>query len=173
MIHTFHHGQVCLRPRTPTPTPCFRAPHCGCSILLRLSTKDHLLHHHHGCSRHSVTALKMASWHCIRAQAAMAPTLLLWPLPMCLNFPVILPSSYLSFILLFWVPVFTSFFFHIPVSTLLHGQEEACSLLYICSLALPCFRLTFYPLPLHTKPVFVRYLIPSNPSDETPTVPTE
>ena len=31
MTHTFHHGNVCLRPRTPIPTPCFRAPHCGCS----------------------------------------------------------------------------------------------------------------------------------------------
>jgi len=27
-------------------------------------------------------APKMASWHCIRAHDAMAPTLLLWPLPM-------------------------------------------------------------------------------------------
>jgi len=104
----------------------------------------------------------------------MAPTLLLWPLPMFVpNFPVILPSSYLSFVISFWVPVFTSFFSHIPDSTLLHEQDEARSLLYICSLALLCHRLTFYPLPLHTKPVFVCYPIRSNPSNETPTVPTE
>ena len=104
----------------------------------------------------------------------MAPTLLLWPLPMFVpQFPVILPSSCLPFILSFWVPVFTSFFFHIPVSTLLHEQEEARSLLYTCSLALPCLCLAFHPLPLHTKPVFICYLISSNRNDETPTIPTE
>ncbi|OJJ84889.1 uncharacterized protein ASPGLDRAFT_46817, partial [Aspergillus glaucus CBS 516.65] len=101
----------------------------------------------------------------------MAPTLLLWPLPMCLNFPVILPSSYLIYIIILGSCIY-KLFFHIPISTLLHEQEEACSLLYICSLALLCLRLTFYPLPLHTKPVFVRYLIPLNPSDEMPTVLT-
>ena len=41
MTHAFHHGHV-LRLRTPTPTPCFRAPTAGVPILLRLSTKDHL-----------------------------------------------------------------------------------------------------------------------------------
>jgi len=88
----------------PDPDSLFQGPTAGVPILLGLSTKAHLLLHHHGCSRRSVTAPTMASWHYIRGQAAMAPTLLLWPLPMFVpQFPVILPSSCLPFILSFWV----------------------------------------------------------------------
>jgi len=72
---------MCVYEHAPQPRLLVSGPPLRVfPILLRLSTKDHLLHHHHGCSRRSVTTPKMASWHCIRAQAAMAPTVLSWPL---------------------------------------------------------------------------------------------
>lgn len=105
----------------------------------------------------------------------MTPTLLLWPLPSMFvpqfsSHPAIFLSPIYIIILGFCI---YKLLFHIPVSTLLHEQEEARSLLYTCSLALLCLHLTSHPLSLYTKPVFVHYLIPLNPSNEAPTIPTE
>jgi len=126
----------CLSPRPcvfttthPNPDSLFQGPHCGRS--------------HPSQSFNKGSPFASPSWlqrpfrdsaenglmaHCIRAEA-VGPS---WrPLFYCglflclsLNFPVILPSSYLPFILSFWVPVFTSFFFHIPVSNYCMNRKK-------------------------------------------------